>query len=159
MLFATCELSLHRHVGWHSTIEQEIQLRDEKKRADILLTLRVLDITVVHQQTDTAPAAAAPALKARTRKERQYLAEAPATRLPGREEVMAVVHVASGFLNDPPWQFAELVCADLATKLVHVQRLTVSVAKRMARHRIYGGLMRTLAAQEVRVPEAGGDLL
>ena len=85
--------------------------------------------------------------------------ETETTRLPGGEEFVAVVHVVSGFIDNPALILAECLCADLATKLVNVQRLTVPVAKHTARHRIYGGLMRTLAAHEVRVLEAGGDLL
>ena len=152
---------LAQTAGWHGVIEQEIQVQAGQKRADVLLTRpdgtrRALDIAVVHQQADSAASAA---LKARGRKERQYLGDVATGRMPGGEEFVAVVHVAGGFLDDLALQLAEKMCADMATKLTHVQRLTVPVAKHTARHRVYGGLMRMLATHEVRVLEARGELL
>ena len=67
--------------------------------------------------------------------------------------------MVGGFIDDLKLFLAERFCADLATKLVDVERLTAPVDKHAARHRIYWGLMRTLAAHEVRVLEADGDLL
>ena len=75
---------LARSAGWHAALEQEVQLTQGQKRADILLTCpagtrQALDVTVVHQMGDTAAAAAA--AMARQRKERQYLGDLPTLRL------------------------------------------------------------------------------
>ena len=151
---------LAKSAGWHSALEQEVQLVDGQKRADILLTSpagtrQALDVNIVHQMGDSAAAAA----KARQRKERQYLGDLPTLRLPGGETFVPIVHVAGGYLEDAGLSLAEQLCTDLAAKLVNLQGQTVPVAKHNARHRIYGSLMRALAQHEVRVLEASTAIL
>ena len=152
---------LARAAGWHAALEQEVQLPDGRKRADLLLsspagTRQALDITVVHPCGETPQHAAA---SARQRKERQYLGDLPTLRLPGGEDFVPIVHVAGGYLEDASLKLAEQLCTDLAAKLTNLQGQTVPVAKHNARHRIYGSLMRALAQHEVRVLEASTALI
>ena len=152
---------LAKSAGWHCAMEQEVQTTTGQKRADLLLTCpggtrQAVDVTVTHQQSDSAAEAAR---KARERKERHYLGDNPTMRLPGGEILVPVVHVAGGYLENAALDMAEKICTDLAAKLVNLQGHTVPVAKHCARHRVYGSLMRALAQHEVRVLEASSDLL
>ena len=98
---ATYGVSLQSLLVGIVPLSKRYRLPEARRELIFLLTCpggtrQALDITVAHQQGDSAAEAAR---KARQRKESQYLGTAAGMSLPGGEIFVPIVHVAGGFLG------------------------------------------------------------
>ena len=147
--------------GCHVALEQEVRLKDgHAKRADTLITgvdghRHAADVSVTHAWTGSATQAAE---RAHADKVRAYRATLERPYLPDGDEVVPLVHVAGGMMNDRAFCLADLLCWHLTKKLITLQRIPATTAKYLSRVRVYGRLGMQLACQEARFLRGAGQL-